>query len=179
MRFYELNPQVIAYSEGTDPYFTFLRDSAAKIETAQGDARLSLEREFAEKGPQNFDVLVIDAFSSDAIPTHLLTSEALDVYLKHLRGPNSILAFHVSNKVLDLRYVLAALAAQKQLAVVRLNKKDSSDSAERSDWVMLSLNPQAVQLKAFEGHIAPMPKPDEHMLWTDDYSNLFRVLLRQ
>jgi hypothetical protein len=179
MRFYELNPQVIAYSEGTDPYFTFLRDSAAKIETAQGDARLSLEREFAEKGPQNFDVLVIDAFSSDAIPTHLLTSEALDVYLKHLRGPNSILAFHVSNKVLDLRYVLAALAAQKQLAVVRLNKKDSSDSAERSDWVMLSRNPQAVQLKAFEGHIAPMPKPDEHMLWTDDYSNLFRVLLRQ
>ena len=179
VRFYELNPQVIAYSEGTDPYFTFLRDSAAKIETVLGDARLSLERELAEKRPQNFDVLVIDAFSSDAIPTHLLTSEALDVYLKHLRGPNPILAFHVSNKVLDLRYVLATLAAQKQLAVVRLNKKDSSDSAERSDWVMLSRNPQALQLKAFEGHIAPMPKPDQRMLWTDDYSNLFRVLLRR
>jgi len=179
MRFYELNPQVIAYSEGADPYFTFLRDSSAKIETVLGDARLSLEREFAEKGPQNFDVLVIDAFSSDAIPAHLLTLEALDVYLKHLRGPDSVLAFHISNKVLDLRYVLAALAAQKELSVVRLNKRDSDDAAERSDWVMLSRNPKALQLNAFAGHIAPMPKPDERMLWTDDYSNLFRVLLRR
>jgi spermidine synthase len=179
MKFYELNPQVIAYSEGTDPYFTFLHDSSAKIETVLGDARLSLEREFTEKSPQNFDVLVIDAFSSDAIPAHLLTSEALDVYLEHLRGPNSILAFHISNKVLDLRYVLAALAAQKQLAVVRVNKRDSDNAAERSDWVMLARNPQALQLNAFEGHIAPMPKPDGRMLWTDDYSNLFRVLLRR
>ena len=179
MRFYELNPQVIAYSEGTDPYFTFLRDSSAKIETVLGDARLSLEREFAEKGPQNFDVLVIDAFSSDAIPAHLLTSEALDVYLKHLRGPNSVLAFHISNKVLDLRYVLAALAAQKQLAVVRLNKRDSDNAAERSDWVMLARNPQALQLNSFASLIAPMPQPDDRMLWTDDYSNLFRVLLHR
>jgi hypothetical protein len=179
MRFYELNPQVIAYSEGTNPYFTFLRDSSAKIEMVLGDARISLEREFTENGPQNFDVLVIDAFSSDAVPAHLLTSEAMDVYLKHLRGPDSVLAFHVSNKVLDLRYVLAALAAQKQLAVVRLNKRDSNDSAERSDWVMLARNSQALQLSAFEGHIAPMPKPDNRMLWTDDYSNLFRVLLRR
>jgi hypothetical protein len=179
MRFYELNPQVIAYSEGTDPYFTFLHDSSAKIETVLGDARLSLEREFAEKGPQNFDVLVIDAFSSDAIPAHLLTSEALDVYLEHLHGPNSVLAFHVSNKVLDLRFVLAALAAQKQLSIVRINKKDSDDSAERSDWVMLARNPQALQFSAFQGHIGPMPKADERMLWTDDYSNLFRVLIRR
>ena len=179
MRFYELNPQVIAYSEGTDPYFTFLRDSPAKIETVLGDARLSLEREFAEKGPQNFDVLVIDAFSSDAIPAHLLTSEALDVYLKHLSGPSSVLAFHISNKVLDLRYVLAALAAQKQLAVVRLNKRDSDNAAERSDWVMLARNPQALQLNSFASLIAPMPQPDDRMLWTDDYSNLFRVLLHR
>jgi len=181
MRFYELNPQVIAYSEGTNPYFTFLRDSSARIEMVLGDARLSLEREFKEQGSQNFDVLVIDAFSSDAIPVHLLTSEALDVYLEHLRGPNSILAFHVSNRVLDLRYVLVALAAQKHLAVVRLhkNKSDNGDSGERSDWIMLARNPQALQLGAFDGHIAPMPQPDDRMLWTDDYSNLFRVLLRR
>jgi hypothetical protein len=179
MRFYELNPQVIAYSEGANPYFTFLRDSSAKIEMVLGDARISLEREFTENSPQNFDVLVIDAFSSDAVPAHLLTSEAMDVYLKHVRGPDSVLAFHVSNKVLDLRYVLAALAAQKQLAVVRLNKRDSNDSAERSDWVMLARNPQALQLSSFNGHTAPMPEPDKRMLWTDDYSNLFRVLLRR
>jgi len=109
----------------------------------------------------------------------LLTSEAMDVYLKHLRGPDSILAFHISNKALDLRYVLAALATQKQLAFVRLNKRDSSDSAERSDWVMLARNPQALQRSAFAGNIAPMPTPDDRMLWIDDYSNLFRVLLHR
>lgn len=179
LRFYELNPQVIAYSEGTNPYFTFLRDSSARIEMVMGDARISLEREFTEKGPQDFDVLVIDAFSSDAIPAHLLTSEAMDVYLKHLRGPNSVMAFHVSNKVLDLRYVLAALAAQKHLALVRLNKPNSDNSAERSDWIMLARNPQALQLSAFDGHTAPMPQPDDRMLWTDDYSNLYRVLLHR
>jgi spermidine synthase len=179
MRFYELNPQVIAYSEGSNPYFTFLRDSSAKIEMVLGDARLSLEREFAESGPENFDVLVIDAFSSDAIPAHLLTSEAMDVYLRHLRGPNSVLAFHISNKVLDLRYVLAALADQKHLAVIRLNKRDSDNAAERSDWVMLARNPQSLQLDSFASLIAPMPKPDERMLWTDDYSNLYRVLLHR
>jgi len=103
----------------------------------------------------------------------LLTSEALDVYLKHLRGPDSVLAFHISNKVLDLRYVFAALAAQKQLAVVRLNKRASDDAAERSDWVMLARNPQALQLSAFDGHIAPTPKPDDRMRWTNNYSNLF------
>jgi hypothetical protein len=181
MRFYELNPQVIAYSDGTDPYFTFLRDSSAKIETVLGDARISLEHEFKEKGSLNFDVIVIDAFSSDAIPAHLLTSEALDVYLEHLRGPNSILAFHISNRVLDLRYVLAALAAQKGLAIVRLHKNRSNggDTGERSDWVMLARNPQALQLSVFQGHVAPMPGPDNRMLWTDNYSNLYRVLLRR
>jgi spermidine synthase len=137
MKFYELDPQVIGYSQGTNPYFTFLRDSEARIETVQGDARLSLEREFKEQGSQNFDVMVIDAFSSDAIPAHLLTSEALDVYRENLHGPNSILAFHISNRVLDLRYVLAALAAQKHLAVVRLHK-NNGDSGEQSDWVMLA-----------------------------------------
>jgi hypothetical protein len=178
IKFYELDPQVIGYSRGTNPYFTFLRDSEARIETVQGDARISLEREFKEQGSQNFDVMVIDAFSSDAIPAHLLTSEALDVYLENLHGPNSILAFHISNRVLDLRYVLAALAAQKHLAVVRLHK-NNGDSGEQSDWVMLARNPEALQLSSFDGHTSLMPQPDARMLWTDDYSNLFRVLLRR
>jgi hypothetical protein len=176
VRFYEINPQVIAYSLGNNPYFTFIRDSSAKVYVVPGDARLSLEREFRETGSQNFDVLVIDAFSSDSIPVHLLTQEALEVYLEHLRGPDSVLAFHISNKMLDLSPVLAALAAHNYLAAVRLHKRRSTDLGERSDWVLLARNPNALALDAFHDLLDTMPPPDPKLIWTDDYSNLFRVL---
>ncbi len=176
VRFYEINPQVIAYSLGNNPYFTFIRDSSAKVDVVPGDARLSLEREFTETGSQNFDVLVVDAFSSDSIPVHLLTQEALEIYLEHLRGPDSVLAFHISNKMLDLSPVLAALAAHNYLAAVRLHKRNSTDLGERSDWVLLARNPKALELNAFQGHLDSIPAPDPKLIWTDDYSDLFRVL---
>ena len=175
IRFYELNPQVIAYSTGTQPYFTYIRDSWAKVDIVPGDARLSLEREFSETGPQNFDVLVVDAFSSDAIPIHLLTQEALEIYLEHLRGPNSVMAFHISNRMLDLSPVLAALAAHNHLAAVRLRKRRSVELGERSDWVLLSRDPHALALDTFQPHMDSLPPSDPKLLWTDDYSNLFRV----
>ena len=176
IRYYEINPQVIDYSQGAHPYFTFVRDSQAHIEMVPGDARLSLEREFTQNGPQRFDVFVIDAFNSDSIPVHLLTQEAIQVYLEHLKGPDSVLAFHISNKVLDLRPVLATLAAANRLAVLRLHKARSNDPGELSDWVLLAKNPAALDLPVFRDHLAPMPAPDPNLLWTDDYSNLFRVL---
>lgn len=176
IRYYEINPQVIAYSQGDHPYFTFARDSPAHIVMVPGDARVSLEREWKQSGSQNFDVLVIDAFNSDSIPVHLLTQEAMEIYLEHLKGQDSILAFHISNKVLDLRPVLSALAAQNHLSVVRLNKPRSNDPGELSDWVLLARNPSALDLAPFHDHLAPMPPPDRRLLWTDDYSNLFRVL---
>jgi spermidine synthase len=174
--FYEINPQVIAYSFDTQPYFTFVKDSPAKVFVVPGDARLSLEREFRESGSQNFDVLVVDAFSSDSIPIHLLTQEALEVYLEHLRDQNSVLAFHISNKMLDLTPVLAALAAQNHLASVRLHKRRSMDLGERSDWVLLAKNPSALALDAFHDHLDSMPPADPKLVWTDDYSDLFAVL---
>jgi hypothetical protein len=174
--FYELNPQVIDYSFGAKPYFTFVKDSPAKIVVVPGDARLSLEREFRETGSQNFDVLVVDAFSSDAIPIHLLAQEALEIYLEHLRAPDSILAFHISNKMLDLSPVLAALAAHNHLAAVRLHKGHSTDMGERSDWILLSKNPNALAIAAFHDHLDSMPPADSKLVWTDDYSNLFAVL---
>ena len=176
VRFYEINPQVIAYSLGPKPYFTFIRDSSAKVGVVPGDARLSLDREFRETGSQNFDVLVIDAFSSDSIPVHLLTEEAFEIYLEHLRGPDSVLAFHISNKMLDLSPVLATLAAHNHLAAVRLRKRRSDDFGERSDWVLLARDPKALALESFQGHIDSLPPPDPKLLWTDDFSNLFRVL---
>ncbi len=80
-RFYEIDPSVVYLSAGPSPYFYFVHDSRAKIDAALGDARLSLEKEARDKDFQHFDVLVVDAFSSDSIPVHLLTDEALEVYL--------------------------------------------------------------------------------------------------
>lgn len=176
MRFYEINPQVIEYSLGANPYFTFIRNSAAQVAAIPGDARLSLERELKQQGPQGFDVLVVDAFNSDSIPVHLLTQEAFQVYLAHLRSADSVLAFHVSNRTLDLRPVLVGLAERNHLAYLRLHKDKSFKLDELSDWVLMSRNPETLKIAAFDGHIAPMPEPEAAVYWTDDYSNLFEVL---
>jgi len=176
MRFYEINPQVINYSSGPDPYFTFIRDSAARIEAAPGDARLSLERELKEQHPGNFDLLVVDAFNSDAIPVHLLTQEAFQIYLRHLRSADSVLAFHISNRVLDLRHVLAGLVIQNHLYCVRLHNEHAADVDEYSDWVFISRNPEVLNRPTFQGHIAEMPPFETAILWTDDYSNLLQIL---
>jgi multisubunit Na+/H+ antiporter MnhC subunit len=176
MRFYEINPQVINYSSGPDPYFTFIRDSAARIEAAPGDARLSLERELKEQQPGNFDLLVVDAFNSDAIPVHLLTQEAFQIYLRHLRSADSVLAFHISNRVLDLRRVLAGLVIQNHLYCVRLHNEHAADVDEYSDWVFISRNPEVLNRPTFKGHIAEMPPFETAILWTDDYSNLLQIL---
>ena len=175
-RFYELNPQVIGYSTGSRPYFTYIHDSPARVEIMPGDARLSLEREFSESGSQKFDVLVVDAFSSDSIPLHLLTQEAIEIYLEHLRGPDSVLVFHISNRMLDLSPVVAALAAHNRLAAVRLHKPHGADIADKSDWILLSRDPYALAINSFQDHLDSLPPPDPTMLWTDDFSNLFRVL---
>src|SRR4030095_13144307 len=103
--------------------FTFLSDSAAKVEIALGDARLTLERE----SPQQLDVLAVDAFSSDAIPVHLITREALGVYLRHLK-PDGIVVFHVSNRFLDLAPVVAGLAKDLGAHAVKiLDRPDEDD----------------------------------------------------
>jgi hypothetical protein len=176
IRAYEINPQIIEYSTGKNPYFSFVRDSAAKVEIVPGDARLSLERELKASGSNKFDVLIVDAFNSDSIPVHLLTREVVNTYLSHLRSPDSVLVFHVSNHVLDLHPVLLGLALQNHLYCVRLHKDLSTEPDDLSDWVMMARNPDALKLSTFAGHLAPMPPADKSIVWTDDYSNLFHVL---
>ena len=110
LRFYELNPDVSRLAGHGADTFTFVRDSAARIEIVVGDARLALEAELARGPPQRFDVLAIDAFSSDAIPAHLLTREAVAVYLAHL-DPGGILAVHITNRYVDLAPVVRGIAA--------------------------------------------------------------------
>jgi hypothetical protein len=155
--------------------FTYLTDSKAKIELALGDARLALERE----PPRNFDVLAVDAFSSDAIPVHLITREALGVYLRHVR-PDGIVAFHVSNRFLNLVPVVARLAKEHGAHVVLV--RDDPDEEEdyrrsRTDWVLVSRDPAALAREAIveRGGAAPEDRP-EWRTWTDDYSNLIQIL---
>ena len=106
-RFYEIDPEVARLSEGSRPVFTYLRDARGEVSVSLGDGRLVLERE----APQAFDVLVVDAFSSDAIPTHLLTREAFGVYLRHL-AEGGVLAVHVTNRYVDLKPVVRGAAAR-------------------------------------------------------------------
>nr|MBC7245491.1 fused MFS/spermidine synthase [Chloroflexota bacterium] len=108
-RFYEINPDVIRIAQGKGGYFSFLADSQAHIDIIPGDARVSLERELVDGGSQNFDLLVLDAFSGDAVPLHLLTKEAFVTYLKHLKQ-DGIMAIHVSNRYFNLHWAVYRMA---------------------------------------------------------------------
>lgn len=174
-RFYEINPDVIALSQGNDPTFTYLRDSRARIEMALGDARLVMERELATGRPQKLDVLAVDAFSSDAIPAHLLTAEAFGLYLEHLRDRDSILAVHISNRFLDLRPVVLELARHWGLTVVVIDTGSGAHTYE-STWVLLSRNPKVLAQPAIADAAEDVSEIARTHLWRDDYSSLLKAL---
>jgi len=170
-RFYDINPQVIAIARSE---FTYLTDSAAAIEVALGDARLNLEREV----PQRFDLLAVDAFSSDAIPVHLITKEALGVYLRHVK-PDGIVAFHVSNRFLNLVPVVAQLAKEHgaHATLVSDRGKDGDDDHTTTDWVLVSRDPKALKAPEIEAASPEVPEVEARWrTWTDDYSNLLQIL---
>ncbi|HSA71030.1 MAG TPA: fused MFS/spermidine synthase [Burkholderiales bacterium] len=171
-RFYEIDARVIRIAQNE---FTYLADSKAAIELQLGDARLALERE----APRSFDVLAVDAFSSDAIPVHLITREALGVYLRHVKH-DGIVAFHVSNRFLDLIPVVARLA--KEHGAHAMLVRDDPDEEEdyrrsRTDWVLVSRDPAALKRPAIgeRGAVEPEDRPGWRT-WTDDYSNLIQIL---
>ena len=167
-RFYDINPKVIEVAQRE---FAYLSDSEARIELVLGDARLSLERE----APQGFDVLAIDAFSSDAIPVHLITKEALGVYLKHMKA-DGIVAFHVSNRFLDLVPVVARLAAEHKAHAVLVDEESSEDKTT-STWVLVSREAKALERPEITEAGATEPETREDWrTWTDDYSNLVQIL---
>ena len=167
-RFYDINPDVIRIAQKE---FTYLQDSDAKIELALGDARLSLERE----PPQQFDVLVIDAFSSDAIPVHLITTEALGVYLKHMK-PGGVIAFHVTNRFLNLVPVVEGLVAAHSLHMIHIADQGEDSLASRSDWLLLSTRRESLDYPALTDAATEVEVRKDWRLWTDDYNNLVQVL---
>jgi spermidine synthase len=175
-RFYEINPVVVRLAEGQGGYFSFLRDSKAKMTVVPGDARISLEQELAAGKPQNYDVLVLDTFSSDSIPVHLVTSEAFSLYLKHL-GPDGVIAAHISNRHLDLRPVFWRLAREFGLAIIQVSRPASRDSEFPSDWILLTHDASIFNIPAIKSNaISFAGYTTSNKLWTDDYSNLFQIL---
>ncbi|MFO0601486.1 MAG: fused MFS/spermidine synthase, partial [Myxococcaceae bacterium] len=167
LRFYEISPSVVAYATGAGGYFTFLSGAPTPPEVVLGDARTSLERE----PPNAFDVLVVDAFSGDSVPTHLLTREALQLYLRHLRGPGSVIAVHVSNWYLDLHPVVAALAKDLGLTVVRLESESTEGWAIPSSWMLLARDPEALRALP-SNEVVPSGGP----VWTDEFTSLWGLV---
>jgi hypothetical protein len=169
-RIYEINPLVPPIA---NTQFTYLKDSPAKVEVVLGDARLSLEREPNQK----FDLLVMDAFSGDSVPVHLITQEALAMYFQHLK-PGGLLAVHISNNYLNLEPVIERAAAYfgKIAILYKLSAKDEDFLCFSSSWVVVadpSLRQAAPDLLKAGQILAP--HPNFHR-WTDDFSSLWGIL---
>jgi hypothetical protein len=170
IRFYEIDPEIIRLAQSGHKYFQFIARSPAKIDVTLGDGRISLERE----PPQNFDLLAIDAFSSDSIPAHLLTREATEIYRKHVKKPSGILAFNITNRYLNLRPVIFGVADHFRLKAVEIDAPaERHYQALSSQWILMS---------ADENFILPAqliikdPSTNRRILWTDDDHSLFPLV---
>ncbi len=173
-RFYEINPQVVELARTE---FSFLTEGPAKTKVVLGDGRLSLEREPS----QQFDVLALDAFSGDAIPLHLLTREAMAIYLKHLK-PGGALIFQATNRYVDIAPVVATLAAEVGMTAVMITDDVDSEGDGSETWfyntdqIIVTANKELLNAPRIrDGGYVIKPQP-KFFLWTDDYNNLFRAL---
>jgi hypothetical protein len=174
LRIYEINPAVqqLARSE-----FTYLENCRAKVDVVMGDARLMMEDEVARGAGQKFDLLALDAFSSDAIPVHLLTKEAFELYLKQLK-PDGVLAVHVSNRYLDLKPVVARLAEHYNLGVAVIEDDEHSDWwFYATTWILVSRDRAFLEQAPIA---AATSKPEktgrDAPFWTDDFASLYAIL---
>lgn len=176
-RFYEINPAVIRLAQGAAGYFTFLKDSPAQIEIASGDARLSLEAEAARQDFQNFDVLIVDAFNGDSIPLHLLTREAMKLYLSHLRGRDSTIAVHISNLAVNLAPAIASLAQLYPMNGVRITTNFDNGIIVPSDWILLTRG-NSLDVPEIQRLGKPLlwPEGNRGTAWADDYSSVISLL---
>jgi hypothetical protein len=173
-RFYEINPEVVRLSSSSDPMFTFLRDALGQVTTVIGDGRVSLEREPS----QRFDLLVLDAFNSDAIPIHLLTREAFELYLRHLNEPDGILAVQATNRTLDLVPVVQAVATELGLVGVSVTYTPPAGDRVtfRNRWILLSRRPSTLRAPEIVHASVPLTAGEQRRIWTDNFSNLLSAL---
>jgi hypothetical protein len=172
--YYEIDPSVVEIARDSG-YFSYLRQCAPDLQIAMGDARLSL----AGAPDHQYDLIVLDAYSSDSIPIHLITQEALDLYVQKL-APGGILAFHISNQYLDLGPVVGSLARHAGLTALEqddlvLSAKDDANGKSASQWAVLARSPQDLRRLAGDPRWHLLDAPSGAAPWTDDYSSVLGV----
>jgi hypothetical protein len=171
VRFYEINSKV---QQVATSWFSYLPKATGTVEVALGDARISLEKE----PPQNFDLLVLDAFSSDAIPVHLLTKEAFELYGRHL-NTNGVIAVHISNHYLDLEPVVVNLARHFGYKLINIDFEENDEEwwFYASTWILLSRNERSLSSPAILSAASGVSTNSVRIpLWTDDFASLFQIL---
>jgi hypothetical protein len=169
LRIYEINPAVVSVAETN---FTYLSDTDAEVDVILGDARLSLERE----SPQAFDIFVLDAFSSDAIPVHLLTREAFDLYLRHL-APDGVIAVLISSWHFDFEPLLQEMAEELGLSAVLIRNSSGDGQNWGARWMILTRNERFMNQKRIREALQKAARSERDVrLWTDDFSSPFQLL---
>ncbi|HJR07967.1 MAG TPA: fused MFS/spermidine synthase [Pyrinomonadaceae bacterium] len=170
--FYEINPAVIQIARNPD-YFTYLSYCAnAPVEISLGDARLQLQ----SAPDAHYGLIILDAFSSDAIPVHLMTVEALDLYLSKL-APGGLLVFHISNRSLDLHPVVADLARARNLVCLGFDdtSRIQSSGKEPSQWVVMARRPEDLTTLAADARWQTLEGRPGRAVWSDDFSNIVSI----
>jgi spermidine synthase len=171
--FYEISPRVVDIARRE---FTFLHDSSAKIEVVLGDGRLSLERE----PPRRYDVLGIDAFSGDSIPMHLVTREAMALYVKHIK-PDGVIVFQATNRYIDLLPVVKRLAAEFGLQALNVSDSPEADSGPEywysaTDQVIVTRNRKLLDWPRVAEAAEEIEDRPDLPVFTDAHHNLLRIL---
>lgn len=171
--FYEINPDVINVARNSR-YFTYLQNCASgSLSIVEGDARLNLQN--AQAG--QYGLIVLDAFSSDAIPVHLVTQQALDLYLSKLTE-GGILAFHISNRSLNLKPILADLAESRKLLCIAFDdlKRSSLEGKDPSQWVVMARSAPEISNLSINSQWKPLKGTNDARVWTDDFSNVLQAI---
>jgi spermidine synthase len=176
-RFYEINPSMIELANGQGGYFSFLKDSKANVTVIPGDARISLERELEKGEGHQFDVLVLDTFSSDSIPVHLVTKEAFELYIQHL-SEKGVFAAHISNRNLNFLPIFCQLSHYFNMKIVTIKTEEDADTGGMSSiWVLMARDPELLNTPAIVENADTLTCYSTHIsMWTDDYSNLLQIL---
>ncbi|MBL8892298.1 MAG: fused MFS/spermidine synthase [Planctomycetaceae bacterium] len=179
VRFFEIDPKVVAVAQA---HFTYLSKAKAKNDVVLGDARVQLERETENKEPL-YDILVADAFSSDSIPKHLLTTEAMKVYLDRIR-PDGFLAIHVSNRFIDLAPLLERQASDLAIPALYFSYTPNRDEPDQrfqdsSTWVILTKNEMFLAHPVVQSATRKFPRQETEIRWTDDFSPLLPLMKKE
>jgi hypothetical protein len=172
-RFYEINPAVETIA---NTWFTYLKNSRAKTEVVLGDARVQMERELSAGQSHDFDAIAVDAFSSDAIPLHLLTKECGEIYRQRLT-PEGLLLLHISNRLLNLEPIARGLARSLGWKAATFESEDNAATGESSStWVLITANADFFLQPGMSQEVRWVGKGREPITWTDDFASLWHVL---